>query len=148
MAYEQYKVFQEDNIDCIWYEHYEKDFIPSCQNVVIQIDSIMKLSHYIEDSYHYTIFLDEYSSLIEHLIRSPTLGGKRALVFKIFTELIKNAKQVVCVDADLNSYTLKLMDFCGRKMEKINISGSSIYWLIQFKYMYKSLETIEAFGFL
>lgn len=121
LAYEQYKVFQEDGIDCLWYEHFEKEFIPSNNSVVIQIDSIMKLAHYKGDISDYTIFLDEYSSLVEHLIRSPTLGGKRALVFKIFTKLIKRAKQVVCVDADLNSYTMKLMDFCERtEMKKLN----------------------------
>ncbi len=120
LAYEQYKIFQEDDIDCLWYEHFEKEFIPHNNNVVIQLDSLMKLSHYKEYIGDYTIFLDEYSSLVEHLIRSPTLSSKRALIFKIFTRLIKDAKQVICVDADLNKYTLKLMDFCGRDLIKIN----------------------------
>jgi hypothetical protein len=120
LAYEQYKVFQEEDIDCLWYEHYEGEFIPECHNIVIQIDSIMKIAHYKEEIGEYSIFLDEYSSLIEHLVRSPTLSGKRAQIFKIFTKLIRNAKQVICVDADLNDYTMKLMEFCDRKMLKIN----------------------------
>ncbi len=120
LAYEQYKIFQEENIDCLWYEHFEKEFIPANENVVIQLDSLMKLSHYKTDIEDYTIFLDEYSSLIEHLIRSPTLSSKRALIFKIFTKLVKDAKQVICVDADLNEYSLKFMDFCERDLIKIN----------------------------
>lgn len=120
LAYEQYKVFSEDDIDCIWYETYEKSFIPENNNVVIQIDSLMKLSHYVKDISNYSVFLDEYSSLIEHLITSPTLNKTRALIFKIFSNIIKNARQVVCVDADINKYTLDVMEFLGRKMEKIN----------------------------
>ena len=120
LAYEQYKIFSEDQIDLLWYEHFEGQFIPKNNNVVIQIDSILKLSHYLEDIGEYSIFLDEYSSLVEHLFRSPTLAGKRAMVFKIFTDLIKNARQVICVDADLNSYTMKLMKFCGREMSRYN----------------------------
>lgn len=120
LAYEQYKVFSESDVDCIWYEHFENDFIPNNENVVIQIDSLMKITHYKKDIGEYSIFLDEYSSLIEHLIRSPTLKKTRSLIFKIFMKLIRDAKQVICVDADLTQYTLGLMDFCGRQLFKIN----------------------------
>ena len=123
LAYEQYKTFQEEGIDVNYYKHYENHFIPKHSNVVIQIDSIMKLSSWCEyDDWNeepsiigdYVIFLDEYASLIEHLITSPHMKKSRALCFKVFCKILKNAKQIICADADLNAYSLKMLELCGR----------------------------------
>jgi hypothetical protein len=115
LGYGQYTNFKNNfNLDCVYYEEFEKMLIPKDNNVVIQIDSIMKIQSYKEDIHEYTIFLDEYSSLIEHLITSPTLNKTRAVVFKLFKYMITNARQVICVDADLNKHTLDFLKLCER----------------------------------
>jgi len=120
LAYEQYKTFIEAGIDCVWYENFEGGRIPEDKNVVIQIDSIMKLYSYLDNIHKYTIFLDEYSSLIEHLIISPTLMKTRSIVFKVFKKLINKSKQVISVDADLTKHTLKFLTACGRPLNVWN----------------------------
>ena len=120
LGYEQYKTFIEHGIDCIYYENYDGQPIPPNKNVIIQIDSIMKIHSYLSSVENYTIFLDEYSSLIEHLITSPTLNKTRALVFKIFKKVITLAKQVISVDADLTDHTLEFLKFCGRDLNVWN----------------------------
>tara|TARA_R110001592_G_scaffold4465_1_gene25218 strand:- start:19913 stop:22921 length:3009 start_codon:yes stop_codon:yes gene_type:complete len=115
LGYGQYVNFKDNfDLDCVYYEEFEKMLIPKDNNVVIQIDSIMKIQSYKEDIHEYTIFLDEYSSLIEHLITSPTLNKTRAVVFKLFKYIITNARQVICVDADLNKHTLDFLKLCER----------------------------------
>ena len=115
LGYGQYANFKNNfDLDCLYYEEFEKMLIPKDNNVVIQIDSIMKIQSYKQDIHEYTIFLDEYSSLIEHLITSPTLNKTRAVVFKLFKYIITNARQVICVDADLNKHTLDFLKLCER----------------------------------
>ena len=120
LAYEQYKTFIEAGIDCIWYENFEGGKIPENKNVVIQIDSIMKIYSYLDNAQKYTIFIDEYSSLIEHLITSPTLGKTRSIVFKVFKKLLNKSKQVISVDADLTKHTLDFLSICGRPINVWN----------------------------
>jgi len=120
LAYEQYKTFIESGLDCVWYENFEGGKIPENQNVIIQIDSIMKIHSYLENINKYTIFLDEYSSLMEHLITSPTLNKTRAIVFKVFKKLINGCAQVISVDADLSQHTLDFLPLCGRDLNVWN----------------------------
>ena len=136
LGYEQYKTFIEQGIDCIYYENYENEKIPEGKNVIIQIDSIMKIYSYLNNIESYTIFLDEYSSLIEHLITSPTLNKTRALVFKIFKKVISGSNQVISVDADLTNHTLEFLKFCGRN---INI------WNNTFNH-YHGVEAVEYYN--
>jgi hypothetical protein len=120
LAYEQYKTFQEHGLDCVWYEHYDGEKLPLNTNVVIQIDSIMKIHAYLPYSNEYTIFLDEYSSLLEHLITSPTLNKSRSIVFKVFKKLLASCEQLICVDADLTKHTLDFLTLCGRPLNVWN----------------------------
>ena len=120
LAYEQYKTFVESGLDCVWYENFEGGKIPENQNVIIQIDSIMKIHSYLENINKYTIFLDEYSSLMEHLFTSPTLNKTRAIVFKVFKKIINRSAQVISVDADLSKHTLDFLPLCGREINVWN----------------------------
>ena len=120
LAYEQYKTFIEAGLDCVWYEHFEGQRIPEGKNVVIQIDSIMKLHSYLDYTSNYTIFLDEYSSLIEHLITSPTLNKSRSIVFKVFKKILSGCRQLLCVDADLTKHTLDFLTLCDRPINVWN----------------------------
>ena len=60
-------------------------------NLVITVDSLLRLVEYEETNQinlnEYTIFLDEFNSIIEHLLNSDTLKKKRLFIFDY---LIKN----------------------------------------------------------
>jgi hypothetical protein len=52
--------------------------------------------------------LDEVNSLLSHL-RSPTLTNKRKETYLYLIELIRNAKYVVSLDADLSDWNIKFL---------------------------------------
>ena len=119
LAYEQYRVFCDYGLKkMIYYGNYldapVADF-PERRNVCIQLDSIEKLRNYMPYIKDYDIFLDEYSSLIEYLITSDTLKGRRIQVFKRLIYIIRNCRRVIGADADITSYTLRFLSWCGRK---------------------------------
>ena len=124
LAYEQYTTFNAHGIkDLIYYESYmdcSPDEFPQKKNVCIQLDSIGKLHHYIKDIGEYDIFLDEYSSLIEYLITSDTLKGRRIQVFKTLMFIIRRCRRVIGADADITNHTLSFLKYCGRKPIIIN----------------------------
>ena len=107
LANEQYRIFNEHGIDDI--KHYTIDTCSNLQNynVVIQVDSIFKLGRL--NFSDYIIFLDEINSIIHHLIMSPTLNNKRALIMNLFIRILREAKQVICTDADINDVTLNFI---------------------------------------
>ncbi len=121
LAYEQYKVFNEYGIDCVYYEFYKDgDRIPEGKSVVIQVDSLIKLTHYIKDISKYVVFLDEYSSLIEHFSICPTLKNTRIPVYKRFKKIIQNCKQIILADADLTNYTIDFVKELRPKLYMVN----------------------------
>ena len=82
-----------------------------CDSIVCQIDSIMKLSRGLYFGWYsdYVVYLDEFNSLVEYLITSPTLENKRIEVFYALKELLIHAKQVIMTDADISDTSLKLL---------------------------------------
>ena len=120
LAYEQYVNFHNWGIkDMVYYENYldfDSGGIPANKNVCIQVDSLRLLGgKYMSKIKEYDIFLDEYSSLIEYLITSDTLKERRIEVFKTLMAIVRNCRRVIGVDADITSYTLRFIHFCGRK---------------------------------
>jgi len=119
LAYEQYRVFENAGIrKMVYYGNYmddPSDQFPRNKNVCIQIDSIDKIRYYLPDIKHYDIFLDEYSSLIEYLITSDTLRTKRIPIFRRLIQIIRGCRRVIGADADINSYTMRFLTWCGRK---------------------------------
>jgi hypothetical protein len=141
LAYEQYRTFNEAGIDCHYYDTYQGTDLPPNSNIIIQLDSIAKLSSYLrpkreyfiysEDMKldnkpkpppieNYAIFLDEYSSLIEYLFSSPTLNKNRAMIYRYFKKIISNAAQIIAVDADINQWTMEFLKVCGKELYVIN----------------------------
>jgi len=109
---QQHKSFLENNIDCVHYKlHFGKFFQDN--NILITLDSIQKIRHI--DFSEYTLYLDEFSSLIEYLHTSSTLDNKRVLCYKIFVRLIRKCKKIICTDADIGSICLKFFDLLGIK---------------------------------
>jgi len=105
------KCFNNDNnngynLECLFYKNHD-GFFKTGDNVVIQLESLIRLSNV--DVSDYTLYLDEFSSIIQHLITSDTLNQRRCLVYRIFCRLIQNCKLVVCTDADINSISLEFL---------------------------------------
>ena len=107
LADEQYRVFNEYGITDL--KHYNYDARGSLNNfnIVIQIDSILKLRNL--DFTNYVIFLDEINSIIHHLIMCPTLNDKRAIIYKLFVKILQEAKQIIGTDADINDTSLNFL---------------------------------------
>ena len=122
---EQTEVFREHGIDCKYHQEIQDEidednkhyFYSSFEeregdNIVITIDSLTKLDGWC-DFYGYTIYLDEYNSLIEHLITSPTCSKKRAPIFHLLRKIITEADLVVATDADISDNCLQVFKQMG-----------------------------------
>ena len=122
---EQTEVFRDHGIDCKYHQEIQDEidednknyFYTSFDeregdNIVITIDSLTKLDGWY-DFYGYTIYLDEYNSLIEHLITSPTCAKKRAPIFHMLRKIITEADLVICTDADISDNCLQVFKQMG-----------------------------------
>ena len=88
-------------------------------NLVITIDSLGKLANW-EDFYGYTIYLDEFNSLVEYFITCGNMGNKRVLIYKILNKILKEAELVVCTDADISDNSLELLKIWDIDYKYIN----------------------------
>jgi len=84
------------------------DFIKfkKCNNLVIQLESLKKCAYKLFANG--IIILDEINSLLSH-IRSPTLCNIRKSTYSYLVELIKNAKYVISMDANLSDWNIKFL---------------------------------------
>lgn len=81
--------------------YYENHLLEYGDNIVISIDSLLKIKDL--DFSDYIIFIDEFNSVLEHLISAKTFVQKnRKEIFNLFRKIISECKQVICVDADIN----------------------------------------------
>ena len=55
------------------------------------------------------VFMDEFNSIIEYLVLSSTLNKYRVNVFRLFLRILKEAKQIICVDADISDVCFTLL---------------------------------------
>ena len=123
---EQVKVFNDDGIVTYWHkdisERNKKEGKYwgewAGENIVITIDSLMKIKNFnvLGD---YVIFLDEFNSLIKHLITSPTLSKDRMNIWNFFKYIIQQADKVVCCDADINEISLLFLKKAIRHNEEL-----------------------------
>lgn len=111
---EQYTQFNEEGIEIHNYRYSKMQF-ETGQSVIITIDSIVRLMKV--DLQDYVIFLDEFNSLIEYLFICPNLKKIRCLVFKMLLRILQNCKQIIAVDADIHSNSLKILKFCNIKYD-------------------------------
>ncbi len=124
---EQTAVFRNHGIECQYHEeiteeiekenaygdvYYQSFDDYEGKNIVITIDSLTKLDGW-RDFFGYTIYLDEYNSLIEHLITSPTCSKKRAPIFHILRKIITQADLVIGTDADISDNCLQVFKQMG-----------------------------------
>jgi len=106
---EQSIVFNKAEIeDCIWFKDIKTPMWDyEGANVVIQIDSIMKIANF--DFSGYTIYLDEFNSLIEYFVDCPCLNDKRVSVYKILNGIFKTAERVIMTDADIGDNSIRYL---------------------------------------
>ena len=121
LGLEQYETFNQEGIDCIWYEN--ERFEPG-DNYVIQVDSLLKLKYWndVGETGGYVLFLDEFNSIIKHLFTSETLSknGIRIPIMELLTDLIQEAKYVFMTDADISDQSLRFLDFVlGKQKDKM-----------------------------
>ena len=76
------------------------------KNLICQLDSIIKVS--IDKFKDGILIIDEATSLFNYL-RSDTLKGKRLEVMMKLIKLIKQAKKVICLDANITDIVVELI---------------------------------------
>lgn len=108
---EQSNSFSEFGIDTRFYKNQDK--FENGQNIVITVDSIMKL--YNINFSKYVIFLDEFNSIIEYLITSSTLNNTRTLVYTLLIKIINEADQIIGTDADISDIALRFLEFTTKQ---------------------------------
>jgi hypothetical protein len=116
LGQEQFNNFNEDNfLKCKFYQQVE--FMKNEYNIIIQLDSLLKVHRNIDIS-QYVIVLDEFESILDHLFNSPTLKTKRVLIFMKFIEILKECKNFICIDADITNKSVEFIEtFINRKYE-------------------------------
>lgn len=116
LGLEQYEVFNRDGLESKFYEMggYSPD-----TGYVIQIDSLMKLYHWYDMGYleGITIFLDEFNSLVKHLLTSDTLTqkGTRIPVITLLRNILADAGRVFMTDADISDPAIEFMESVDEK---------------------------------
>lgn len=113
LCQEQYKIFNEHGLDCALYQM--EPFIDTKDSIVIQLDSINRISNF--DFTKTIVFMDEFNSIIEYLITSPTLTSRRVPIFRLFMRIMKEAKQIICVDADISDMCFKILKSASTQYE-------------------------------
>lgn len=129
-------------------------------NIIIQVDSLLKLREWTnEDFGEYCIFIDEFNSVFEYLWESGTLKNNRRNVLKLFSKIIKNAKQVIMADADITDtalmfLNLKYWEKCGINLTEEEINTFNIICPnLEFKFIenkhkhYEGVESEELFNY-
>lgn len=72
--------------------------------VIVQMDSIGRVAHYGFD----VVIIDECVSALTHIC-SDTVGKRRDRVYGQLVQTMKEARQVVCMDADVNNDSVRLV---------------------------------------
>jgi len=121
LGQEQYNIFNENGAECLFYQNIEGRDLEPEDNLVLQIDSIAKLSKGLHYEFYtdFVVYLDEFNSLVEYLITSPTLENKRIEVFYTLKKLLTMCKQIICTDADISDTSLEFLKIFGIEYEFI-----------------------------
>ena len=140
LANEQFEDFLNIADDVNYYEH--GSFWTEAGSMVICIDSLLKISNW--DFSNYTIFLDEFDSIIKYLIKSPTMSAIKTELFDfIVNDIFMNAKCLVMADADISDISMKFIDYIRVLRKERNIDRD--FEFIQNKYIHNRGTPAEEF---
>jgi hypothetical protein len=135
---EQYHNFNFNGIDCVFYANCWPD---NGDSVITTIDSILCCGRIIPNIQDYTIFIDEFNSVLEYIIQADTcLKNTRSKCWRYLIHILLNCKNFVCVDADISQLCFILLDYIGRPYNFIkneykhnnNVVAKEIYDLDHF----------------
>ena len=121
LAIEQHSDFCESLSGHI--DYYENG-VPDSNNqgFVCCLDSILKIENWESELPNRVVFLDEFNSLVEYLLSSPTMETKRVEIFDfVVNVLFKYAKQIICVDADISDISINFLKYI-EKLHKKNFT--------------------------
>jgi hypothetical protein len=133
---EQNKVFQEGGLECQYWEDIQKDMDKHNEgayfyeefarwednegkNICITIDSLCKFASF-QDFHGYTLYLDEFNSLVEYFITCGNMFKNRVQIYQLFRKMMKQCDAIVCTDADISDNSLLLLKNWGIKYKFIN----------------------------
>ena len=114
---EQYDNFNQYGVNT---KFYGIDYARSGDSMITTIDSIGSCMAILSDIKHYTIFIDEFNSVLEYIFQADTcLGKSRAKCWQILIYMIKNCKNFICVDADISDICINFLSDMGRDFKYI-----------------------------
>lgn len=108
LGLEQFEDMKDEGIECKFYQNH--DFSP-CDSLIITPESLPIISNYSFENY--IVFMDEFNSIIEHILQSSTLNRNRVLVLFMIMKILRTCKQFICVDADISSVALEFLESVG-----------------------------------
>ncbi len=112
----QYNDWSKAGINISNYNLEANYFVESGTSIIITIDSIKRLVDL--DFSIYTVFLDEFNSLIEYLWKVPHIKEK-VVCFQLLKKILTECKQFICVDADISCIVTKYLESVNREYELI-----------------------------
>ena len=119
LSYSQYDEFNKNGLD---FQHYKLTGIKENQNSIICINSLCLKKYKIDEfiSNKTILYLDEITATIKTLVLSPTFNNNRMNVFQYLRQMIANCKQLVAVDADIDSIILNWLKRIRKDIKYIN----------------------------
>ena len=109
LSYEQFNDLTSEGLKVF---HYQDRKFEYGNNIIITPESSILISSY--DFSKYIIFMDEFDSIVKHVLTSDTLNGSRIQVFRCLIKMLATCKQFICVDADVSSVSKALLDYVKR----------------------------------
>ena len=114
---EQYHTFNEYGIDCYFYANH---WVRENQSIITTIDSIIGCSDIFRHIDQYTVFIDEFNSVIEYIMQADTcLNKSRSKCWQYLIYILQNCKNFICVDADISDLCFTLLKFVNRDCQYI-----------------------------
>lgn len=109
------------------YQELKPHDMPDVQYMAIVANSLAKwhFAAFYEDCD--VLFIDEIKQVLEHIAVGTFDNRDRAKVLATIKKAIKNARLVICADADLDQTTLNFLKSCGKPIRRIasDISGNA-----------------------
>jgi len=115
---EQYQNFNEYGINCLFYANCWPE---KGDSIITTIDSLLGCGRLMDDIGSYTIFIDEFNSVLEYIMQADTCLNKvRSKIWKYLIYILTNCKNFVCVDADISDMSLNFLKDLELKYTYIN----------------------------
>jgi hypothetical protein len=105
LSFDQYESFTKEGI-CV--QHYKSHSYEPGDSIIVTPESSLDLHNY--DFSNYVIFMDEFDSIVNHVLVSDTMKTHRISIFTNLLRMLATCKQFVCADADISMISKRLLD--------------------------------------